>query len=91
MNRLRLAAPGALASDIYLGENSCTGTEEWGILHFRQGLRQCLTSETQRYNALVYTNELVYAEHDPVYSFIIRNYNWTVGVECDVQRNETSS
>ncbi|XP_052794511.1 deleted in malignant brain tumors 1 protein-like isoform X2 [Mya arenaria] len=91
MGRLRLAAPGALASDIYLGENSCTGTEEWGILHFRQGLRQCLTSETQRYNVLVYTNELVYAEHDPVYSFIIRNYNWTVGVECDVQRNETSS
>ncbi|XP_052791896.1 deleted in malignant brain tumors 1 protein-like [Mya arenaria] len=91
MNRLRLAAPGALSSDIYLGENSCTGTEEWGILHFRQGLRQCLTSETQRYNALVYANELVYAEHDPVYSYIIRNYNWTVGVECDVQRNETSS
>ncbi|WAQ99255.1 hypothetical protein MAR_023628, partial [Mya arenaria] len=91
MNRLRLATPGALSSDIYLGENSCTGTVELDILHFRQGLRQCLTSETQRYNASVYTNELVYAEHDPVYSYIIRNYNWTVGVECDVQRNETSS
>ena len=33
---------------------------------------------------------MVYAERDPDYSYIIRHYNWTVGVECDVQRNETS-
>ncbi|XP_052794515.1 deleted in malignant brain tumors 1 protein-like [Mya arenaria] len=91
MNRLRMASSGALASDIYLGDNSCTGTEEWGVLHFRQGLQQCLTSETMRNNTLVYSNELVYAEHDPVYSFIIRSYNWTVGVECDVEGNDTSS
>lgn len=91
MYRLREIYPGAKASDIYLGENTCTGTENWRYLNFQQGLRECLTSETVRFNALVYSNELVYAERDPRYQFIIRNYNWTVGVECDVQRNETSS
>jgi len=40
--------------------------------------------------SLVYSNQLVYAERDPVFSFIIRHYNWTVGVECDVARNETA-
>ncbi|KAH3842071.1 hypothetical protein DPMN_115559 [Dreissena polymorpha] len=44
-----------------------------------------------RHDVLVYSNQLVYAERDPVHSFIIRHYNWTVGVECDVQRNESSS
>jgi len=35
----------------------------------------------------VYNNELIYAEHDPVYTFIIKHYKWTVGVECEVQRD----
>ncbi|XP_052803114.1 deleted in malignant brain tumors 1 protein-like [Mya arenaria] len=90
MNRLRLIYPGARASDIYLGENTCTGVESWGRLTFQQGLRECLTSETIRGDALVYKNELVYADRDPQYPFIIRAYNWTVGVECDVSRNGTS-
>jgi len=37
-----------------------------------------------------YSNQLVYAERDPVFSFIIRHYNWTVGVECDVPKNKTT-
>lgn len=28
---------------------------------------------------------------DPIHPFIIREYNWTVGVECDVQRNDSAS
>ena len=35
----------------------------------------------------MYNNELIYAEHDPVYTFIIKHYKWTVGVECEVQRD----
>ncbi|KAK3590908.1 hypothetical protein CHS0354_020886, partial [Potamilus streckersoni] len=45
--------------------------------------------ETQ--NALVYRNRLYYAMRDLHHPFIIRGYNWTVDVECDVMRNETVS
>ncbi|XP_052276800.1 deleted in malignant brain tumors 1 protein-like [Dreissena polymorpha] len=88
---LRHLYPSARASDIYLGENICVGFESWNRVVFQQGLRECLTSETIRHDVLVYSNELVYAERDPIHSFIIRHYNWTVGVECDVQRNGSSS
>ena len=40
---------------------------------------------------LIYNNELIYAVPDPAHPFIIREYNWTVGVECDVYRNESAS
>ena len=43
--RLRQYYPGAEASDIYLGENSCTGNEYYGGVEFRQGLRDCLTNQ----------------------------------------------
>ena len=33
-----------------------------------------------------FRNKLVYAEHDPNYSFIIRRRLWEVYVECDVPR-----
>ncbi|XP_060556057.1 deleted in malignant brain tumors 1 protein-like isoform X2 [Ruditapes philippinarum] len=88
---LRNIHPGAVASDIYLGENTCTGTQGWNTITFQQGLHECLTSQTIRNDVLMYRNQLVYAERDPIHSFIIRHYNWTVSVECDVGRNETSS
>ena len=44
MNRLRQTFPNAKASDIYLGENKCTGIERNGHLTFQQGLDECLTS-----------------------------------------------
>ncbi|XP_052770931.1 CUB and zona pellucida-like domain-containing protein 1 [Mya arenaria] len=91
ISRLRQTLPGIRTSDIYLGENSCIGLEENGALYFRQGLRECLTSETIINDAMVYTNELVYAQHDPVYSFVIRQFNWTVAVECDVMNNESAT
>ncbi|KAL4221647.1 Scavenger receptor Cys-rich [Mactra antiquata] len=91
MYKLRLIYPDARASDIYLGENHCNGIESWSMLRFNQGLRECLTQEMIRNNQLVYSNELIYAEHDPHHPYIIRHYNWTVGVECDVSSNETSS
>jgi hypothetical protein len=43
---LRNIHPGAVASDIYLGENTCTGTQGWNTVTFQQGLRECLTSQT---------------------------------------------
>lgn len=91
MSLLRTIHPGAVGSDIYLGENTCTGVDSWGILSFHQGFHECLTSQMVRNEVLVYRNQLVYAERDPSHPFLIRHYNWTVGVECDVQRNETSS
>lgn len=39
---------------------------------------------------MIYNNELIYAVRDHDHPFIIRRYNWTVGVECDVYRNETT-
>ena len=41
----------------------------------------------QKTNAsLNFRNKLIYAEHDPFYSFIIRRRVWEVNVECDVPR-----
>ena len=45
MATLRQADPGARASDIFLGENTCTGIERQGVLYFRQGLRECRSTE----------------------------------------------
>ncbi|XP_060607118.1 CUB and zona pellucida-like domain-containing protein 1 [Ruditapes philippinarum] len=84
MNKLRQIFPNAKGSDIYLGENKCTGIEKNGHLTFQQGLDECLTSGRLQHGRNTYNNELIYAEHDPVYTFIIRHYNWTVNVECDV-------
>ncbi|XP_060591027.1 deleted in malignant brain tumors 1 protein-like isoform X2 [Ruditapes philippinarum] len=91
MGILKQVYPGSKPTDIYLGENTCNGLYSWNVLTFNQGLRECLTSETIQGNALIYNNELVYAEHDPIHPFIIRHYNWTIKVECDVQRNESSA
>ena len=91
MTILRKIYPGAKASEIYMGENSCIGTELGNIVRFEQGLRECLTSEIVTQDSIVYRNKLIYAERDPIHQFIIRNYLWTVGIECDVQRNDTAS
>ncbi|KAK3599692.1 hypothetical protein CHS0354_037163 [Potamilus streckersoni] len=91
MYRLGQMYPLARESDIYLGVNSCTGYSNGYTLVFQHGIRDCLTSETVTQNALVYRNRLFYAMRDPQYPFIIRGYNWTVEVECDVMRNETAS
>ena len=42
-------------------------------------------------SAVVYRNQLFYAMSDPLHPFIIRQYNWTVGVECDIARNNSAS
>ena len=91
MTILRKLYPGAKASEMYIGENSCRGTESGNTVRFEQGLRECLTSEIVTQNAIVYRNQLFYAEKDPIHPFIIRNYLWAVGIECDVQRNDTAS
>jgi hypothetical protein len=38
---------------------------------------------------VVYTNVLVYAIHDPLHPFIVREYPWRVDVECDMSRVES--
>ncbi|KAK3599689.1 hypothetical protein CHS0354_037160 [Potamilus streckersoni] len=91
MYMLRQMYPLARESDIYLGENSCTGYSNGYTLVFQHGIRDCLTSETVTQNAIVYRNRLFYAMRDPQYPFIIRAYNWSIEVECDVMRNETAS
>ena len=91
MTILRKIYPDAKASEIYMGENSCIGTELGNVVRFEQGLRECLTSEIVTQDAIVYRNKLIYAERDSIHQFIIRNYLWTVGIECDIQRNDTAS
>ena len=38
-----------------------------------------------------FANKLVYAQHDPVFTFIIRRHFWDLNVECDVPRDVTAS
>ena len=60
MNLLRQLYPNAKASDIYLGENSCTGSQTWYSVTFHQGLRECLTSETVSPNPHKYIFKQIY-------------------------------
>ena len=46
IDMLRKAYPDIKSSNIYLGKNLCGGTEDGSRLVFKQGLRDCLTSET---------------------------------------------
>ncbi|XP_053400002.1 deleted in malignant brain tumors 1 protein-like isoform X2 [Mercenaria mercenaria] len=91
MDRLRKIYPDAKASDIYLGENRCTGIELAGVLLFQQSLEECLSGSSSHNGVNTFTNELIYAEHDPQHSFIIRHYKWTIGVQCDLLPNRTVS
>ncbi|XP_053385235.1 uncharacterized protein LOC128550354 [Mercenaria mercenaria] len=90
MDKIRNTYPTARASDIYLGENKCKGVQNGDLLIFQHDLSECLTSELLVNGIEVYNNELIYAEHDPVYLFIVLHYNWTVGVECDIRQNGTA-
>ncbi|XP_053383677.1 MAM and LDL-receptor class A domain-containing protein 2-like [Mercenaria mercenaria] len=90
MDKIRHIYPTARASDIYLGENKCKGVQNGDLLIFQHDLSECLTSELLVNGIEVYNNELIYAEHDPVYLFIVLHYNWTVGVECDIRQNGTA-
>ena len=58
MNGLRQIYPAAKAPEIYLGENSCKGTEFGNSVCFLQGLRECLTSEIVTESAVIYRNQL---------------------------------
>ena len=46
MATLRQADPGARASDIFLGENTCTGMERQDVLYFQQGLHECHSTKS---------------------------------------------
>jgi hypothetical protein len=37
---------------------------------------------------IIFTNQLLYAFHDPTYHFIIRNYNWTLDLNCQISRDQ---
>ncbi|KAL3884618.1 hypothetical protein ACJMK2_024745, partial [Sinanodonta woodiana] len=91
MDKLRQMYPNARESDIYLGENSCTGYSNGNTLVFQHGIRDCLTSEMATPDYIVHTNRLFYAMRDPQYQFIIRDYNWTFEVECYALGNEAAS
>ena len=45
MSILRQIHPNAVAGDIYMGDNTCTGQDRGYDVIFQQGLRDCLTSE----------------------------------------------
>ena len=42
-------------------------------------------------HSLKFVNKLVYAQHDPVFTFIIRRHFWDLNVECDVPRDATAT
>lgn len=45
MAQLRKLYPGLKTSDIYFGENRCSGTETLNDLRFHFGLDDCLTNQ----------------------------------------------
>ncbi|XP_052220857.1 uncharacterized protein LOC127837645 isoform X2 [Dreissena polymorpha] len=89
MEKLRLRNPGSVATDIYFGDNSCSGQEIGNHLIFDQDIESCLTTTKSNDTEIIHTNLLVYAYHDPKFHFIIRNINWTLDVNCHIQRNQS--
>ena len=37
---------------------------------------------------MIYTNTLIYAVHDPIFRFIVREYRFNVKVECDMSKDQ---
>ncbi|XP_078312094.1 uncharacterized protein LOC111136198 [Crassostrea virginica] len=78
-------------NDLYLGQDSCSGSVEGNYLHFRSDYTTCGTTTTTSTNNIAYTNEIVYALHDPNHHFIVREYRFRVPVDCYTPRNEGGS
>ncbi|VDI13198.1 pancreatic secretory granule membrane major glycoprotein GP2 [Mytilus galloprovincialis] len=76
------------AGDVYLGRDSCTGYESGDYIIFSEEYNSCLTDKSTSNEAVIYTNTLVYALHDPDHRFIIRDYRFKVKVECDMSKRE---
>ncbi|XP_052281491.1 uncharacterized protein LOC127878966 isoform X2 [Dreissena polymorpha] len=89
MDKLNYRYPGSLSTDIYFGDNSCLGTEVGRHLIFDYDINRCLTTDSSSEKEILYKNQLVYAYHDPKFTFIIRNINWTLDVNCHIQRNQS--
>nr|XP_022336156.1 cubilin-like [Crassostrea virginica] len=75
-------------NDLYLGHDSCLGSVEGNYLHFRSDYTTCGTTTMTSTNNIAYTNEIVYALHDPNHHFIVREYRFRVPVDCYTPRNE---
>ncbi|CAC5405250.1 unnamed protein product [Mytilus coruscus] len=76
------------ARDVYLGRDSCTGYESGDYIIFSEEYNSCLTDKSTSDDAVIYTNTLVYALHDPDHRFIIRDYRFKIKVECDMSKRE---
>ncbi|CAG2249166.1 unnamed protein product [Mytilus edulis] len=76
------------AGDVYLGRDSCTGYESGDYIIFSEEYNSCLTDKSTSSDAVIYTNTIVYALHDPDHRFIIRDYRFKVKVECDMSKRE---
>ncbi|XP_053383319.1 deleted in malignant brain tumors 1 protein-like [Mercenaria mercenaria] len=87
MHRLERVFPNSITSDIILGTADCFGSLNGHVLKFNCDMRSCGTKETTLPSTNVYTNHVIYAYHDPVHPHIIRNYNWTVTLICQMMRN----
>ncbi|XP_053383318.1 uncharacterized protein LOC128549778 [Mercenaria mercenaria] len=87
MHRLERVFPNSITSDIILGTADCFGSLNGHVLEFNYDMRSCGTKETTLDFTNVYTNHVIYAYHDPVHPHIIRNYNWTVTLICEIMRN----
>ncbi|KAL4221645.1 CUB and zona pellucida-like domains 1 [Mactra antiquata] len=89
MSTLRLIYPNVIASDIYLGENNCHGTESMDVLRFNYGYRDCLTQEMIRNSHHVFSNQLLYPEYDPIHPYIIKDFKLAVDLKCYAAPNGT--
>ncbi|KAJ8311396.1 hypothetical protein KUTeg_010751, partial [Tegillarca granosa] len=83
--------PGYVLSDIFLGQDECTGTMDGYYLNFNHELGKCGTTEQVNYNTIEFSNTMTYAIHDPLRHFIIREYKLRIKVKCNLPREETVS
>lgn len=83
---LKLLYSNITEDSIYLGISSCVGRSHSDLLLFQQRFNSCSTTVTKTNASVVYQNSLIYAEHDPTYTFIVRRLIWDLPVKCQVPR-----
>ncbi|XP_062606477.1 oncoprotein-induced transcript 3 protein-like [Saccostrea cucullata] len=81
---LRKEYPDLDIKDIYVGQDNknCTGIVNGDYILFQQELNGCGTKEMNISEGINYQNILIYAVHDKLHHFIVREYRFRLKVNC---------
>ncbi|XP_033757248.1 deleted in malignant brain tumors 1 protein-like [Pecten maximus] len=86
MTMLKSLYPNIGVSDIYLSDQSCTGTVVDDLVVFQQSYTECSSSKTTTDSEIIYHNQLVSPNSATSFPVIVHGYRWRVDIDCKVKR-----